>query len=148
RRGPGPGSSTTMNSRPHAPFVVRAHGEIDLDTAPDLHDQLTRALTEHREVVLDLTEVTFMDCSGLNAIVNARNRADRQGAHLVLRGIGRPVARLLALTGLTRRLAPALCTADRPARPDPSLTTPSLTTPPLTTPTRTAPSLTGGRHPR
>ncbi|MFJ9770329.1 STAS domain-containing protein [Kitasatospora sp. NPDC101157] len=88
------------------PFVVTACGEIDLDTAPRLHRELSRALTEHREVVLDLSEVTFMDCSGLGVLVRARNQADRSGRSLVLRGVGRPVARLLKLTGLGCRLAP------------------------------------------
>jgi anti-sigma B factor antagonist len=88
------------------PFVVTAYGEIDLDTAPRLHRELSRALAEHREVVLDLSEVTFMDCSGLGVLVQARNQADRSGRRLVLRGIGRSVARLLKLTGLGCRLAP------------------------------------------
>ncbi|MFI6847742.1 STAS domain-containing protein [Kitasatospora sp. NBC_00085] len=94
-----------MSSSRNAPFVVRARGEIDIDTAPRLRRELTAALAANRDVVVDLAEVTFMDCSGLRALVQARNQADRQGKHLVLRGAGRPVARLLGLTGLTRRLA-------------------------------------------
>ncbi|MFI2608938.1 STAS domain-containing protein [Kitasatospora sp. NPDC018619] len=94
-----------MNGRSDAPFVVRAHGEIDLDTAPALRRALAAALESHREVVLDLSEVTFMDCAGLGALVRARNQADRGGRRLVLRGADRRVVRLLKLTGLHRRLA-------------------------------------------
>ncbi|MFJ9845317.1 STAS domain-containing protein [Kitasatospora sp. NPDC101155] len=89
-------------------FTVRARGEIDLATAPHLRRKLARALVEHREVVLDLSEVTFMDCAGLGTLVQARNLADRTGARLVLHGIAHPVARLLRLTGLTGRLATTL----------------------------------------
>ncbi|MFD0279589.1 STAS domain-containing protein [Kitasatospora sp. NPDC127111] len=89
------------------PVVVRARGDIDLDTGPRLRHELIRALAENHEVVLDLSEVTFMDCAGLNALIDARNQADRRGARLTLRNVGRPVARILALTGLTGRLAPA-----------------------------------------
>ncbi|MFF2148343.1 STAS domain-containing protein [Kitasatospora sp. NPDC058190] len=88
-----------------APFVVRAGGEIDLATAPRLRCRLAAAFEAHGEVVLDLSEVTFMDCSGLGILVQARNQADHSGKRLVLRGVGHPVARLLKLTGLTRRLA-------------------------------------------
>ncbi|WBP84546.1 STAS domain-containing protein [Kitasatospora cathayae] len=84
---------------------MRAGGEIDLATAPRLRHRLAAALEAHREVVLDLSEVTFMDCSGLRVLVQARNQADQYGGRLVLRGVGRPVARLLKLTGLSRRLA-------------------------------------------
>ncbi|QEV03270.1 STAS domain-containing protein [Streptomyces viridifaciens] len=102
-------------------FVVTACGEIDFDTAPHLQRELSRALVEHQEVVLDLSEVTFMDCSGLGVLVRARNQADRSGRRLVLRGIGRPVDRILKLTGLGRRLAPATrpTTNRNPFVPDP-----------------------------
>ncbi|MEU9079558.1 STAS domain-containing protein [Kitasatospora sp. NPDC004745] len=94
-----------MDGREHEPFVVRAGGEIDLDTAPSLRRALAAALESHREVVLDLSEVTFMDCAGLGALVRARNQADRCGGRLSLRGARHRVARLLELTGLHRRLA-------------------------------------------
>ncbi|GAB7188640.1 hypothetical protein ATKI12_8471 [Kitasatospora sp. Ki12] len=94
-----------MNGQSDQPFTVRANGEIDLDTAPVLRRALAAALESHREVVLDLSEVTFMDCAGLGTLVQARNQADRSGGRLVLRGAGRRVVRLLKLTGLHRRLA-------------------------------------------
>ncbi|MFJ1790955.1 STAS domain-containing protein [Kitasatospora griseola] len=94
-----------MNGRSNQPFIVRANGEIDLDTAPALCRALAAALASHREVVLDLSEVTFMDCAGLGALVRARNQADRSDRRLILRGAGRCVVRLLKLTGLHRRLA-------------------------------------------
>ncbi|MFC8718522.1 STAS domain-containing protein [Kitasatospora sp. NPDC057198] len=80
--------------------LVRAHGEIDADTAPRLRRQLLRGLAAHPEVVLDLSDVTFMDCAGLRVLVEARGLADRKGGRLLLRGVGTPVARLLHLTGL------------------------------------------------
>ncbi|MFD9124725.1 STAS domain-containing protein [Kitasatospora sp. NPDC059571] len=95
-----------MNGQSNQPFIVRANGEIDLDTAPALLRALAAALESHREVVIDLSEVTFMDCAGLGALVRARNQADRCGARLVLRGAGCCIVRLLRLTGLHRRLAP------------------------------------------
>ncbi|MGW2377359.1 MULTISPECIES: STAS domain-containing protein [Kitasatospora] len=99
------------------PFVVRARGEIDLDTAPRLHDDLVRALAAHREVVVDLSGLTFMDCSGLGALVQARHQADRQGARLVLRGVGRSVARLFELAGLDHHLFPGPPPTGTVARP-------------------------------
>ncbi|MEE1787092.1 STAS domain-containing protein [Streptomyces sp. SP17BM10] len=84
--------------------VVTAGGDIDLDTAPGLHRDLVAALRSHQEVVLDLSGVEFMDCSGLGAILRAQQEADRRGARLVLRTAGRQVRRLLDLTGANRCL--------------------------------------------
>ncbi|WP_195911144.1 anti-sigma factor antagonist [Streptomyces kaniharaensis] len=85
--------------------MVRAGGEIDIATEPRLRHRLGAAFEAHREVVLELPEVTFMGCSGLGVLVQARNQADRCGGRLVLRGVDRPVARLLKITGLSRRFA-------------------------------------------
>ncbi|MGW4379726.1 STAS domain-containing protein [Kitasatospora sp. NPDC004531] len=93
-----------MDGQDTEPFTVQVNGEIDLDTVPSLRRALAAAIDSHREVVLDLSEVTFMDCAGLGALVRARNQADRCGARLVLRGAGRRVVRLLELTGLHRCL--------------------------------------------
>jgi anti-sigma B factor antagonist len=84
--------------------VIMARGDIDLESAPSLCVDLLDALDTHREVVLDLSGVTFMDCAGLRALVHARNHADRRGARLILRRPGAPVLRLLRLTGLARRM--------------------------------------------
>ncbi|GLW56325.1 STAS domain-containing protein [Kitasatospora phosalacinea] len=89
-----------MADRVDTPFLVRARGEVDVDTAPRTSRELTRALTAHREVVLDLSAVTFMDCTGLRVLLAAGDLAERTGARLELRGVGRPVARLLELAGL------------------------------------------------
>ncbi|WP_329493589.1 STAS domain-containing protein [Kitasatospora herbaricolor] len=93
-----------MDDKHSTVAVVRAHGDIDLDTAPALHRRLEAALREHRDVVLDLSQVTFMDCAGLGVLVDARDQADRHGGHLVLRAVGPDVLRLLRITGLEGRL--------------------------------------------
>ncbi|MER7667206.1 STAS domain-containing protein [Kitasatospora sp. NPDC096128] len=87
-----------------AAALVTACGDLDLCTAPELRRSLSAALRAYREVVLDLSGVEFMDCSGLGALVHAQNQADRLGARLILRGAGPRVLRLLKLTGLNRRL--------------------------------------------
>ena len=48
---------------------VLVAGELDLATAPDLDRALTTALTDADDVVLDLSQVTFIDSTGLSAIL-------------------------------------------------------------------------------
>jgi anti-anti-sigma factor len=92
-----------VHHRHTAVAVVSASGDIHLHTGPELQRRLVAALRAHNEVMLDLSGVDFMDCSGLGALVHAQNQADRCGARLVLRGPGHRVLRLLKLTGLNRR---------------------------------------------
>jgi anti-sigma B factor antagonist len=79
--------------------VVRVHGEVDMDTAPALRECLN-ALTGR--VVVDLSETTFLDSSGMSVLVTQRNRLIGVGGDLSLRAPRHLVLRALEITGLDR----------------------------------------------
>ena len=60
--------------------VIAVAGEIDLATAPQLAD----CLREHQDtdVIVDLSQVSFLDSSGINALVQAYRRLRGQGRSL------------------------------------------------------------------
>ena len=82
--------------------VLRVFGEIDVATAPALRDPLL-ALA-HRQSpygVVDMTEVSFIDSTGLSALVTARKRLLTEGCDLRL-VINRPnVRKVFDVTGLS-----------------------------------------------
>jgi anti-sigma B factor antagonist len=80
-------------------------GELDLETAPELEQQLA-ALddTQRTRVVIDLGGVTFMDSAGLKAILRASELAQANGHSLVLRHGPRQIKRLIELAGVGDRL--------------------------------------------
>lgn len=83
--------------------AVAVRGEIDIRSAPDLRAWLGRAVDEGAtQLVLDLSGVEFMDSSGLGVLVGVHKRLARIGGRLRVVGVSAPVARLLAVTGLTR----------------------------------------------
>ena len=65
---------------------LELRGELDIGTAPKLDEAVDRALDEGcREVVLDLAGTTFMDSSGLGALIRAARTVDaRQGRMAVV----------------------------------------------------------------
>ncbi len=82
--------------------IVDVRGEIDLAAAPELSEHLVGAEDAGvRAVVVDLCRVTFLDSSGLAALLNARKRLLAADIPLVLacEPEGRP-ARILEVTGL------------------------------------------------
>ena len=86
-----------------APIVVR--GEIDAATAPALTADLGRALaTGSGPVEVDLSAVTFIDSSGLRALIIARHEAEAVGNTLRIVATSDVVSRLLEVTGLTETL--------------------------------------------
>jgi anti-sigma B factor antagonist len=76
-------------------LAVRASGELDMTTAPELLDAFERA-NGHSELVCDMTGITFIDSSGVNALVELRRRRQES---FRLAGASEPVERLLELTG-------------------------------------------------
>jgi anti-sigma B factor antagonist len=82
--------------------VVVATGEIDMATAPMLERELTSAIESgDGAVVLDLSEVTFFDSSGLRvAIVAHRDLGERDRRLAVVCDPQGNVRRTFALAGL------------------------------------------------
>lgn len=79
-------------------LVVEVAGELDLQAVP-LLDALGG---DPCLVVLDLHGVTFMDCSGIRALLEARRRAVAGGGAVHLAAPSRHVSDLLRLTDLGR----------------------------------------------
>jgi anti-sigma B factor antagonist len=83
---------------------VHVAGELDLVTTPQLERTLGNPGSRGRLVVLDLRELSFIDSSGVHAIVNASSRVRRAGRRLVLLRGPPCVDRLFTLTGSSDKL--------------------------------------------
>ncbi|RST06662.1 anti-sigma factor antagonist [Streptomyces sp. WAC07149] len=86
--------------------LARVSGEIDMDEAPDLREELSAALeASSTGLDVDLAAVTFCDSSGLHVLLDLNQLAVQAGKTLVLTAVSRPVARVLHLSGVERVLA-------------------------------------------
>jgi anti-anti-sigma factor len=77
---------------------VVLHGEIDLGSAGHAQDALLAACRAGRRIEVDMTDVSFLDSSGLQALVAVRRRADEDGCECVVVAVSEPVRRVLELT--------------------------------------------------
>jgi anti-sigma B factor antagonist len=69
-----------LDDSPHRHLVVR--GEIDIKTAPDLEHAL--AVGEPDLVLIEMSEVSFIDSTGLRVLATTRERFEEQGRVLVV----------------------------------------------------------------
>nr|WP_280879082.1 anti-sigma factor antagonist [Streptomyces pseudovenezuelae] len=84
--------------------LVVVSGVLDIHTEEALQDALCEALNQSvRGIDLDLSEVEFCDCSGLNTLLSVRRRALDEGRTVALQVASGVVHRLLSITG-TRSL--------------------------------------------
>jgi anti-sigma B factor antagonist len=82
--------------------VVRLGGELDLYNAPQVRDALVEACSDSpQRVVVDLSEVEFIDSTALGVLIEARTRIDNREAFL-LAAPGLETRRALEISGLDR----------------------------------------------
>ena len=80
--------------------VVAVAGEVDIQTAADLQTAIETASSRALEIWVDLSDTTFMDSSGLHALVSARAHVTQASRRLSLICPQGPVLRVLTLTWL------------------------------------------------
>jgi anti-sigma B factor antagonist len=95
-----------VSVRPGAPPLVEICGEIDIRSAPQLRDELLRVLRRYgSQLALDLGEVTFLDCAGINVLLATRRRARLEDGWIrVIRASPR-ARRTISLLGLQEAFA-------------------------------------------
>jgi anti-sigma B factor antagonist len=85
-------------------LVVLLGGELDLYNADDVRTVLVEAMDAGTSrVVIDLTDVEFVDSTALGVLLEARARLGADG--LVLAGPRPEIRRALEVSGLDRHLA-------------------------------------------
>jgi|SRR5215207_2925002 len=94
-------------------LLLEVSGEVDVATAPVLVAAQSAALDVSRHVVLDLGGVSFIDATGLSALVAGHRYATDRGAVLEFAAVPVRVLRLFAITGLAGTLTTAVVPAPR-----------------------------------
>jgi anti-sigma B factor antagonist len=95
--------------------LVALSGEADVTNSGALRELLDAEVAkEPRTLVIDLSELRFMDSSALHVILRANRAMDRQGGVLALAGPRDPVAKMLRLTAADQ-LLPVYASVDEAA---------------------------------
>lgn len=82
--------------------VVNLGGELDIYTVPNFRQDIERYDPAERQMVVDLSEVTLLDSSGLGALVSLLNRARAGVGGLGIVCPHRHLRRVFEVTGLKR----------------------------------------------
>ena len=88
-------------------LLARVEGELDLSSAGAFREALDARLNGAdgaKHLVLNLARLTFMDSSGLGAILGRYRRISERGGRLVAADVPTHITRLLALSGLQKTI--------------------------------------------
>ena len=87
--------------------VLRLKGRLNMVAVPTVRAAIDRAVQGGEgRVVVDLAETSFIDSSGLGALIAGLRSARQAGGDLRIAGVGEQVGTVLRLTNLSRVLKP------------------------------------------
>lgn len=81
-------------------LVVALEGEIDLDRAPEVRRLLLDCTSRGRDVLVDLSAISYIDSSGIASLVEALQSADRGGIAFGLVAVSPEARRVFELARL------------------------------------------------
>ncbi len=77
---------------------IVVHGDIDIAGGPTL-ETIILSKENSQQIVIDLSDVFFIDSCGLRSLLGASRRAQARNSTVILRSVGQEVNRLLQITG-------------------------------------------------
>lgn len=83
--------------------VVVVFGEVDMHAAPELDRSLRECECDGvKQVVVDFTDSTLLDSTGLGILIAAQTRLEERGVPLKVAGTNGLIRRVFGITGLDR----------------------------------------------
>lgn len=83
-------------------IVVALEGDVDLQTSPDARKVLLECVAKGKSVVVDLSQVGYIDSSGVASLVESFQTARKGGRNLILASVSDGALRVLKLARLDK----------------------------------------------
>jgi anti-sigma B factor antagonist len=82
--------------------VVIFRGEIDLESSPAARETLLKCFGNTSNVIVDLSDVSYIDSSGVASLVEALQASKKNGSQFSLAAVSEPTRRVLELARLDK----------------------------------------------
>jgi anti-sigma B factor antagonist len=80
--------------------VIAVSGELDMAAAPAFEQKLLDCVSGEEPVILDLSDVTFMDSTAIGALISVRKKANMSRGRFALVCKPGDIRRMIEITGL------------------------------------------------
>ena len=87
----------------HRPYVLPLEGDIDLHVSPAVTESLNAMIKKKPErIVIDLSRATYIDSSGLAALILAMQKVEAYGGRFFLTGVHETMRSIFEISRLDR----------------------------------------------
>jgi len=90
-------------------LLVNIGGELDHHQAERFRTLIDATFEKSsvRNIILDMSKITFMDSSGIGMIIGRYKNAEKRGGKLVLAAMNEHIQKLFEISGLAKIIKPA-----------------------------------------
>jgi stage II sporulation protein AA (anti-sigma F factor antagonist) len=83
-------------------LIVRLHGELDHHTAEQVRVELEESIATgtFKHMIVNLSEMTFMDSSGIGVIIGRYKQINQLGGQLAVSNVHPSIYRIFEMSGL------------------------------------------------
>lgn len=83
--------------------MVSVRGEIDIYSIEKFRDTIEEKIkTQASEIILDCSELSYMDSTGMGVLIELRNKTKELGQKIIMMNPRPNIRKLLALTGVDK----------------------------------------------
>lgn len=83
-------------------LLVKLHGDVDLEHSVAVRKLLLNAVAKGRDLMIDLSDVTYLDSSGIASMIEAMHVARKNGAAFTLFSASDQVRRVFEMARLDK----------------------------------------------
>ena len=84
--------------------LIRVKGTLSIENISPFETLLNKYVDEKMHILIDLSEMTFIDSSSLGIIVVYFTKSDKNGKHFALLNINGDILQMFKITGLDKRI--------------------------------------------
>ncbi|AWW26470.1 STAS domain-containing protein [Acetobacterium sp. KB-1] len=83
--------------------MVSIKGEIDIYSIEKFRESIEREIkTKATEIILDCSELSYMDSTGMGVLIELRNKSKEMGQRIIMMNPRPNIKKLLSLTGVDK----------------------------------------------
>jgi len=84
--------------------IIYLSGEIDLSNADSIKEQAIKLLERKKDLILNLSGVTYIDSSGISILIESHKNAMQQGVKSILQDISKEALKVIMMARLEQIL--------------------------------------------
>lgn len=79
---------------------IEYNGSLDMSSVPQLVETVEIAAHKHRRIILDMTNLDFVDSTGIHGLITLRQKMTAEGRELLFEGFRPEILDILDILGI------------------------------------------------